>query len=356
VQCLGAGTTSCGDLNGDGCLEWGPVAACPAGTACSNGACGTTCTDVACADPPASVCVDASTLRSYAAIGTCSLGACAYPPTETACANGCSDGACAADACDPSACLFPPDEVCVSATVLRQYDAGGSCLPSGGCSFTHEDMACANGCSAGACNPGPCDGVTCDEPDDPVCVNATTLRTYAATGTCENGSCAYAHTDHVCAAGCADGECLDDPCAAVACNKPPQATCVDHATRRTYAPTGTCAGGACTYAPIDTACPSGTGCGASGGAANTCNACAVTTCGSVNQMCGSHTDSCGNTTDCGSCDSGEFCTAAHDPFYTVGHCCTLIQRYATLSDCQAKCGGGQCALLGVSQVECRTCR
>jgi len=37
--CSGQGTQVCGQFDGDGCLEWGPVAACGAGQACSNGQC-----------------------------------------------------------------------------------------------------------------------------------------------------------------------------------------------------------------------------------------------------------------------------------------------------------------------------
>ena len=40
-------------------------------------------------------------------------------------------------------------------------------------------------------------------------MNATTLRTYAATGTCTSGTgnCTYGYTDATCANGCAAGAC-----------------------------------------------------------------------------------------------------------------------------------------------------
>ncbi len=47
-----------------------------------------------------------------------------------------------------------------------------------------------------------------------------------------------------------------DLCVGVTCNAPPAVTCKDALTRRTFAATGTCGGGTCAYAPTDTPCPS----------------------------------------------------------------------------------------------------
>jgi formylglycine-generating enzyme required for sulfatase activity len=49
-------------------------------------------------------------------------------------------------------------------------------------------------------------------------------------------------------------------CTGVTCASPPPATCATGTTLRTYAPLGTCSSGACSYAPADTPCWSGTTC------------------------------------------------------------------------------------------------
>src|SRR5262249_35422999 len=98
---------------------------------------------------------------------------------------------------------------------------------------------------------------TCNSPPGAVCSAANTLRTFASAGTCANGSCSYAPTDTACAFGCANAACQSDPCAGVACNSPPATFCVDADTLRRYAATGTCAQGLCSYAPTDTVCADG---------------------------------------------------------------------------------------------------
>src|SRR5262245_38635930 len=58
----------------------------------------------ACADPPASVCFDADTLRIYDSVGSCVDGRCAYGFRDQACTN-CPN-------CDPCAgvtCATPPN-------------------------------------------------------------------------------------------------------------------------------------------------------------------------------------------------------------------------------------------------------
>lgn len=49
---------------------------------------------------------------------------------------------------------------------------------------------------------------------------------------------------------------LADVCEPDACRLPPDPTCVGASTRRTYAATGTCGDGGCSYLPTDTPCPS----------------------------------------------------------------------------------------------------
>lgn len=46
-----------------------------------------------------------------------------------------------------------------------------------------------------------------------------------------------------------------DPCASVTCTMPPMPTCANSGTRRTFAATGTCTLGMCSYTSTDTPCP-----------------------------------------------------------------------------------------------------
>src|SRR5262245_24145308 len=76
----------------------------------------------------------------------------------------------------------------------------------------NDGAACDDGdagTSADRCEAGVCAGtaITCDAPPAPACTDATTLRTYAASGTCSAGACGYSYTDEACANGCAAGAC-----------------------------------------------------------------------------------------------------------------------------------------------------
>jgi photosystem II stability/assembly factor-like uncharacterized protein len=232
---------------GDDASE-GPVAANP-------------CDASSCRTPPSPLCIDASRLRTFAGVGTCAGGECTYATTVLTCANGCQGGACVADPCGAITCNTPPPSECADPAHLRTFAAVGTCS-GGACTYAGTKSSCASGCQNGACAASPCDGVTCLTPPPTACVDDNTLRTFAAAGTCEGGDCSYAPTDTACPMGCAAGACLEDPCAAVTCDAPPASTCADPSTLRTFATAGTCDGGGCTYAPTDTACSMGCASGA----------------------------------------------------------------------------------------------
>jgi N-acetylneuraminic acid mutarotase len=222
---------------------------------CSNGAClgNDPCRGIICNSPPAPTCLNGTTLRWWMG-GTCSGGMCSYASTTTPCANGCQAGMCLGDPCAGVTCIQPPAPSCVNAATLRSYAPMGTCN-GGACSYAPIDMACANGCQAGACNGNPCMGVVCNQPPSQTCLNGSTLRSYAPMGSCSGGTCSYSSTDTPCANGCQAGACNGDPCMGVVCNQPPAAACLNPTTLRSYPSMGVCSGGSCTYAPIDTACP-----------------------------------------------------------------------------------------------------
>lgn len=313
-----------------GACNAGSCAYTPQDTVCANGcnagAClGDPCAGVSCTMPPAPICLNGSTRRTYASSGTCNLGGCNYPPTDQTCPYGCVNGSCMADPCSgiscttppgptcqgnlrrtygatgtcsgamcsypptDTACNSPPATACVGANTLRTYGSSGTCQ-SGACVYSPTDTTCANGCSNGACNADPCAGVSCTSAPPAVCTGSntrrvygspgtcgagmcsyptqdqtcnsppaascigSTARTWSANGTCSGGACNYTSTDTACANGCTNGACNGDPCAGVSCTTPPAATCASSTTRRTFAASGTCSAGNCSYAPTDTNC------------------------------------------------------------------------------------------------------
>ena len=283
---------------------------CPSG--CANGQCaGDPCLGKACTTPPASTCLNANTLRTFDASGVCGDGQCLYGTHDVACASGCSNGACNADPCAGMTCNAPPASTCLDATTLKVSAAPGTCN-NGSCGYASTNVACPNGCAAGACVGDPCAGVTCTTPPSPVCLNATTLRTSTG-GSCTNGGCQYASADATCAFGCAAGQCKPDPCVGVVCNAPPAASCADANTVRLYGAPGTCTAGSCVYGSSTTTCPGGCDAGACVGnpcLGVTCNAPPGPGCTSANnlQTFGS-AGTCANGT-CSYVPSNTICGAA----------------------------------------------
>src|SRR5262249_28326844 len=129
VRCDGNGVTTCGDLNFDGCLEWGPPTSCTTGTTCSMGVCSATCTS----ECTGSMC-DGDVFRRC---GNYDLDACNDLSPGTSCvpADPCQVGACTAAGCTstPNVCNMPPPPTCVNASTLRTYDPSGTCATSVGC-------------------------------------------------------------------------------------------------------------------------------------------------------------------------------------------------------------------------------
>ena len=253
---------------------------------CVGGACANDpCAGKSCNQPPAAACVNPYTLRTFAMAGTCSGGSCLYTPTDLTCQFGCVGGACANDPCAGVTCATPPATRCLNPSTLRKFTSPGSCA-DGACTYQPQDSTCQFGCVSGACANDPCAGVTCSTPPAAACVNPTTLRTFSASGQCNGGSCSYMPSDVSCQYGCSSGKCLDDPCKGVTCNTPPARTCVNGAAR-VYSATGTCASGACNYSYTETPCDNGCANGvcnppACGGV--TCNAPPAATCTNATRL------------------------------------------------------------------------
>jgi hypothetical protein len=254
TACQGDGTMTCGDLDGDGCREWGPAVPCGSGQTCSAGVCSSACTDECTADR-----CDGNVSHTC---GQFDGDSCKDLSPGTSCipADPCQEGACTGGACEtaPKVCDQPPAAACLDDHTKRVYQAQGTCSSSDGtCDYAYEDRECA---SCPACDP--CVGVTCNAPPAPAAC-------YAAAGTCgSDGSCSYAYADgHTCDDGnacttadsCDTGACSGTP---KVCADPPAPTCVNDTTLRTFAASGTCSAGACTYGHTDTTCAAGCQAGA----------------------------------------------------------------------------------------------
>jgi len=280
-----------------------------------------------CNTPPSSACLaDGKTLRSYDARGTCAGSACSYTPRDTVCTNACANAQCTG--CQPSCagkscgddgcggscgtCNSPPADTCAGPGTLRRYNASGTCNAGFACDYSYSDTSCPYGCSGAqcqgcspscagkSCGDDGCGGScgTCDSPPPDACVNANTLRSYNASGTCSAGfTCDYAYTDTNCPNGCSGAQCQgcspscagkacgDDGCGGSCggCNSPPADSCISGKTIRQYRSPGSCnAGFQCDYPFKDTDC------------LNDCAGDTCVGCSCLGKICGDD-DGCGGT-------------------------------------------------------------
>ncbi len=212
------------------------------------------CEPAMCRTPPATRCED-DVLVSFPAEGRCSGSACAYDAQRTTCPRGCEDGACRGDPCAGVMCNAAPESVCLDSSTVRTFAAIGRCS-GGSCTYTGTSQNCAFGCVDGACATDPCSGITCRTPPVNSCIDSHTRRVWSSSGTCASGSCTYSQRSETCPAGCSGGTCLADPCAGMSCSSPPADSCVSENVARRYG-AGVCRDGSCAYTPTDIACPTG---------------------------------------------------------------------------------------------------
>lgn len=302
------------------------------------------CDNVTCNTPPANTCADANTLQVFNATGTCSNGQCVYSSSTTSCP--CTNGACATNPCVGVTCSTPPKNHCADSATLAVYDVPGTC--SGGtCSYTTHTQYCAYGCVADACKGDPCAGVACATPPASYCSGANELTVYDAPGTCNAGACSYGNHTAYCQYGCTNGACANDPCQGVSCATPPASYCTDASTLRSFAAPGTCSKGTCTYGSSDQTCSHGCANGvcqncasqADCGSGQWCNAGTCVACDTAT-ACGPSCVACSGTTpSCGGAAIGCQCATSPDS-------CGGTSSYCTGGACAAcgpsACGNGRC--------------
>ncbi len=145
---------------GDDCAASGEV--------CANGACvdpGDPCATVTCDAPPAPTC-SGNSVVAFASSGTCDGGTCTYAQTRTNCEESgliCVGGTCIAggDLCEGVTCDAPPATTCVDTTTLATYSATGTCIASGPGAGTCDYSEVREACPAAtpACVGDRCVGV-----------------------------------------------------------------------------------------------------------------------------------------------------------------------------------------------------
>lgn len=252
-----------GACQGGGCLYVPAEVSCN----CANGRClENPCSGVTCNQPPAPLCVG-STRRSYEAAGVCDgkTGSCVYTPVDTACgAGGCLDGKCLADKCAGVTCNRPPASTCIDSSTVQTFESPGTCnVSTGQCAYVARTVTCTGGkqCSQGACiiPPPACSASNCTG-----CCNGDTCLGYASQSSSQCGqngaACGACGTS---SPVCQSGTCVN-LCAGVSCNSPPANRCADSSTLQQYSPSGSCAPstGQCSYGSQNVACATGKVCSA----------------------------------------------------------------------------------------------
>lgn len=195
---------TCGDRDGDGCLDFDAVSACPdAGFCNAGGVCGPTCADA---------CQDGARKCEGDAVVTCRESqddGCLRWSAPEPCDDACATGACVA-ACEDE-CGAPGLLGCDGDGVRACALAGSGCLRWG------TTSACPHGstCSAGACSTScvdecpaegaqACDGggrVVCGQRDADPCLEWSLPEPCASGTTCSDGACAASCADECTASG-----------------------------------------------------------------------------------------------------------------------------------------------------------
>ncbi len=175
-------------------------------TGCQGAACPTSCTVTGCAQPTRS-CLDSATAREVESLCNAGTGQCEQKNADVSCPNGCANARCVEEACKGVVCNMPPAATCDGNT---RNGFGASSCSAGQCNYAPTQTNCASGCANGQCIGDPCAGVVCQTPPAAVC-EQNQLRRYQPAGVCKEGKCDYQSTLTPCANGCAAGACTTTP-------------------------------------------------------------------------------------------------------------------------------------------------
>ena len=205
AACFGDAVRTCGQSDGDSCLDLSPPVSCDSGQVCRAGACVAFCLDECsssgatecagngvrtCGETDADGCLEWSAPVACTAPATCSVGVCAATCTNDCSNNGSSQ--CSSDSSGVSWCGQFDSDACLDLSTptpcpLGYACNGGICVPT-----------CANDCSLGGTPRCGGDGhsvETCGNYDQDVCAEWGGAVTCPGGATCSNGSCNTPCTD-----------------------------------------------------------------------------------------------------------------------------------------------------------------
>ena len=180
-RCEGEGYQVCGDFDSDDCLEWGPTTDCPSGETCSNGYCGTTCSNECapegdtrcdgsdgfqtCSDYDSDPCLEWGPKVLCDAGETCSGGICSVDCVDECDTEGAQD--CTASGDGYMVCSMDHD-----ADDCYEWGPVISCDPGDTCQGGECVTPCDCDFHPGVCEPdGPNSTTAC--PCDPDCGGGT---------------------------------------------------------------------------------------------------------------------------------------------------------------------------------------
>jgi len=343
---------TCGDADGDGCLEWGSAVACPEGRACANGVCRSGCVNECSAEGDRR-CVGQAFQECAALVDGCLAWG---TPVTCAAGQGCSNGRCASTCRDE--CTVQDQRQCVSASGFatcadvdadgclewslptpcqaREVCAGGrcrsdkaaECAPSGAtrcdaahqgyqtCRDTNDDgrlewgsvtpcglgNVCANGLCASTCRDecsaagtlrcaGPFGVQRCADRDRDGCLEWGSPTACPDEQRCAGGVCGTG-----CGGACTDRDavaCADDASAVLSCRDIDGDGCLDWTSPQACPAGTTCANGACVQRCADEC--------SEPGAKRCAGPRSVAACGDANR------DGCREWGDAYACPEGQVC-------------------------------------------------
>ena len=311
-KCEGDGYVVCGDANFDGCLEWSDPVPCTDGLACSNGYCGSECSDE-CTVLGARQCGGSSAVETC---GDHDQDGCLEWGDSQDCPAGevCSNGFCASD-CSDECSVIGATRCSANSVQSCGHANGDSCLEWGtpvpcdaglSCSNGHCGLGCTDECTVKGATA--CDGAgykTCDDANADGCLEWGTVVTCAAGQTCSSGKCSSTCTDECTVVG--SKKCLG--VAVQTCGNVDADPCLEWGTAQPCGSGETCSGGFCASGCTDECSVNG---------ASACEGAGVKVCGDANQ------DGClewGTVVPCvgtQTCSGGKCSTTCTDECTVVG--------------------------------------
>ncbi len=251
LRCAGTGTQLCAQVDADECLEWGAVVSCPAGETCSFGLCSKLCTDE-CPTPGVRRC----TASSVETCGNVDGDACLEWGTPLGCPPGesCSFGSCDAKCQDEcaemghTACDGGLIQTCgnVDSDACLEWSNGVPCPSPETCAAGVCAAACVDECPAdatAACALGA--ALRCGHFDADPCVEWGPPTLCTAPTTCAFGACV-----HGCIDECETGSSRCEGAAVRVCAQADADPCLDWGAPAPCA-SGTCSAGVCGEACVD---------------------------------------------------------------------------------------------------------